>query len=87
MDLLTVGVVLGLVALGGVIVWWPLSLEADSLRGEIDRLKRLGDAASGAIQTERRIDAARDLAPLDELGVLLGKNNLPGTKAGRESVP
>ena len=85
MDLLTVGVVLALVAGGAALMYWPMSLKADALRAEIDRHKRLAGAASDLVETERTIDAARDLDPLDELGVLLDGDDLPGPETEGEA--
>lgn len=84
MDFLTVGVVLGLIALGAAVVYWPMSLKLANLNREIDRHKNLGEAASDLVQTERTIDSARDLAPIDELGVLLSGDR-PGAEAGGDS--
>lgn len=81
MDLVTVGVVLGLMALGAGLVWWPAGLMLAAKDKEIDRLKGLSGAASDLLETERDIDAARDLDPDSELGVLLDGDDPAGPEA------
>ena len=80
MDFFTVVIAVCLTALGAGAVWWPMSLMLKVKDTEIARLKSLAGAASEMVQTERIIDAARDLAPLDELGVLLDGNDLAGVE-------
>ena len=94
MSLTAVLTVLGLMAVGAALVLWPCLLlishaaeRQAMLAGEITRLKKEADALRKAtdavVGTERAIDAARDLPPLDELGVLL--TDAPAPAAGRKA--
>lgn len=82
MDWVTVGMVVALLAAGGGLVYWPMSLSNKILAAELVRVRGERDAALKAnsvvkaqaelvVEAERELDAARDLAPLDELRVLL----------------
>lgn len=82
MDWLTVGAVLGLLATGGGVVSWAYSYrvsllkhqlaQAEAERDEaIEAAKATQEAATEAVTSERNLERARDLAPTDELGVLL----------------
>lgn len=72
MDLATVIVVLVLIALGGGMVAWPMGLLLREKDREIESLKALGAKFKDVVETERELDAARDLPPADELRVLFG---------------
>lgn len=79
MDLLTVAVVVSLLLAGGGLVYWPMSLKLVALKATIEKHKRAVGAASDLVEGEREIDAARDLDPADELGVLLNGPSGPET--------
>jgi hypothetical protein len=81
-SLTAVLTVLGLMGVGAALVLWPCVLLVSHaaerqalLAAEIVRLKKemnaLRLATDAVVGTEREIDHARDLPPLDELGVLL----------------
>lgn len=93
MSLSAVLLTLGLLALGGLLVLWPALLivnmseaKVTDLKAEIERIKKEKDALRAAtnsvVGTERAIDAARDLPPLDELGLLLRDPPAPTPAAG-----
>lgn len=81
MDLVTVLVVLSLIGFGGSVVYWGLSWEISILKDELEdaqfRERALLSAAQRVVFGEHEIDAARDLAPLDELRMLLGTSYYP----------
>lgn len=87
MEWATVGLVLGLMALGAVLVVWPLSLMLQERDREIERLQTKLSASKELLQTERTLDGARDLPPADELGVLFGDRPTEGADALGEPAP
>lgn len=77
MDLVTVCVVVGLLVAGGVVVYWPLSYKIEALERKLANAEQAEHEAAKLLETERTIDRARDLAPVDELhelGVLRKPN-------------
>lgn len=92
MDLLTVGIVLSLMAVGGGLVYWPMSLRLEALREALRESAKRNIALAAGIELERSIDAARDESPDSELRMLLdtegalGEPSIDGTPLGREQV-
>lgn len=96
MSISAVLLTLGLLVLGGLIVLWPALLlvghateKVSAMQAEIDRIKKEKDALRAATEavvgTERAIDAARDLPPLDELRLLSEDPPAPPGTAGRSA--
>ena len=75
MDWVTVALVLSLMALGGLLVYWPMSImlahSQEKLRESLKRNIALLRASEGIVGTERLLDRGRDLPPDDELRLLL----------------
>lgn len=89
MDPTAVAMVLGLLGSGGAIVYYPMSIQLQHAREELQKARtlnvKLKNAAQRVLSVEREIDAARDLDPRDELRVLLDADTLPGIEAVAES--
>ena len=93
MDYVQIAIIVGLVALGGAIVYWPMSLMVKHLDERVERMarelealkqdaKNLVTASQGVVDEERLIDRAGGLTPGDRFGGLLDGDLDPTAPAG-----
>lgn len=93
MDYATIAIIVGLVALGGAIVYWPMSLmvkhldeRVERMASELEALKQdatnLVTAAQGVVAEERTLARARSDSGAVDFGVLLDGDLDPTAPAG-----
>lgn len=93
MDYVQIAIVVGLMALGGGLVFWPCSLQISHLNERVKRLalelealqqdaKNLVSAAASVVDEERTLAGARDPAGAVDFGVLLDDDIDPTAPAG-----